>query len=233
VPASFPAQDPARVREMVAVSHGNVARVRELLGESPALARATWDWGFGDWETALGAASHVGNREIAHLLIDAGARPDLFTFAMFGQLDIVKAYVAANPGIQRIAGPHSLTLMHHARKGGPESQAVLDYLTTLGDADIGPAVQPITDADLQALVGEYRFADGDAGRLSVTLKEGTLSVKRLPEGMNRPLFHLGRREFHPAGSPAVRLRFEGDGPTAAALVVVDGPSTLTARRDVG
>ena len=31
VPASFPSHDPDLAREMVAVSHGNVARVRELL----------------------------------------------------------------------------------------------------------------------------------------------------------------------------------------------------------
>ncbi len=45
---------------MVGASHGNVARVKELLARRPALARVSWDWGYGDWETALGAASHVG-----------------------------------------------------------------------------------------------------------------------------------------------------------------------------
>src|SRR5689334_21155109 len=60
-PASdaFPAHEPETVKEMVTVSHGNVARVRELLSGRPALANAGWDWGFGDWETPLGAASHV------------------------------------------------------------------------------------------------------------------------------------------------------------------------------
>ena len=108
-------QDPKRVKETVAVSHGNLLRVRELVEASPALAKATWDWGFGDWETALGAASHTGRREIAELLIAHGARPDIFTFAMFGQLDVVKAYVEANPGIQRTLGPHGITLLSHAR----------------------------------------------------------------------------------------------------------------------
>ncbi len=84
-------QDPKLVKETVAVSHGNLPRVRELVEASPALAKATWDWGFGDWETALGAASHTGRREIAELLIAHGARPDIFTFAMFGQLDVVIA----------------------------------------------------------------------------------------------------------------------------------------------
>ena len=44
----------------------------------PALARASWDWGYGDWETPIDAASHVGNRAIAEFLIanavDAGDR---------------------------------------------------------------------------------------------------------------------------------------------------------------
>jgi hypothetical protein len=105
-PDAFPAQDPAIVREMVGVSHGNVARVRELLAARPALANAAWDWGYGDWESALGAASHVGNREIATMLIGAGARPSIFSAAMLGQLDVVRGFVAASPGIQKTRGPH-------------------------------------------------------------------------------------------------------------------------------
>ena len=65
VAATFPAHEPEVAREIVGVSHGNAARVRELLKGRPALANASWDWGYGDWESALGAASHVGNQEIA------------------------------------------------------------------------------------------------------------------------------------------------------------------------
>ena len=57
------------------MAHGNVRRVRELVEDRPSLAKASWDWGFGDWEDALGAASHMGNREIAEYLIGHGARP--------------------------------------------------------------------------------------------------------------------------------------------------------------
>src|SRR6185503_18929276 len=99
-------------------SHGRFERVKALVGASPALARATWDWGFGDWETALGAASHVGNREIAQYLVSMGARPDLFYHAMMGHLDVIKAAVAAQPGIQTIRGPHGITLLMHAQAGG-------------------------------------------------------------------------------------------------------------------
>ena len=76
---------------MVGVSHGNVARVKELVGRQPALAKVSFDWGFGDWESCIDAASHVGNRDIAEFLIANGARPTIFTAAMLGQLDVVKA----------------------------------------------------------------------------------------------------------------------------------------------
>src|ERR1700752_4410270 len=57
----FPTQPPELVREMVTVAHFDLNRVKELVDARPSLARASWDWGFGDWEDALGAASHIGN----------------------------------------------------------------------------------------------------------------------------------------------------------------------------
>src|SRR5712664_3024462 len=87
VPETFPTQPPALVREMVLVAHGNVKRVHELVEARPSLAKAAWDWGFGDWESALGAASHVGNRDIAEYLIAHGARPSIFSETMLGHLD--------------------------------------------------------------------------------------------------------------------------------------------------
>ena len=121
VPDTFPTQSPELAREMVGVSHGNVARVKELLKLHPTLSNANWDWGFGDWESALGAASHVGNREIAELLLASGARPTIFSATMLGQLAVVKAFVEASPGIQGTAGPHSITLLAHARNGGEKA----------------------------------------------------------------------------------------------------------------
>src|SRR5262245_11439226 len=94
----FPSQDDESVREIVGVSHGNLARVKEMVTARPALARASWDWGFGDWETPIDAASHVGNRPIAEFLIANGARPTIFTAVMLGQLSIVKPLIEATPG---------------------------------------------------------------------------------------------------------------------------------------
>jgi len=65
-----PALEPELVHEFVLKSHGDLETVKRLLGEAPALVNCAWDWGGGDWETGLGAASHVGHREIALFLLD-------------------------------------------------------------------------------------------------------------------------------------------------------------------
>src|SRR5262245_7118953 len=105
---AFPSHPLPLSREMVIAAHGNLPRVKELVSRWPTLAKAAIDWGYGDWEDALGAASHVGRREIADLLIANGARPTLLSAAMLGQLDVVKAMIAACPGVERVHGAHSI-----------------------------------------------------------------------------------------------------------------------------
>jgi len=229
--ATFPAHDPDLTREMVGASHGNMARVRELLAMSPTYAKSAWDWGFGDWETAIGAASHVGNREIVTLLIENGARPDLFTCTMLGQLETVKAWVTASPGIQRLHGPHGLTLMHHARKGGEAAAPVTAYLESLGDADPVYRNDPLTDAERDRLIGVYAFGAAPEERFDVSVnKDGTLGIKRLPAGGFRNLFHQGELAFHPPGNNVVRIHFEaGTGP-AGRLTIREGEFQLSAER---
>jgi hypothetical protein len=227
-PAAFPAHDPDLAREIVSVSHGNAARVRELLSGRPALANASWDWGYGDWESALGAASHVGNEEIARGLLAAGARPSIFSAAMLGQLETVKAFVLASPGIQKTRGPHGLTLLSHARAGGAAATEVVKYLEAVGDADLKYINEPLAEPDRAAIVGVYLFGPGAGERLTVTVGERGPSIQR-DGGSPRNLFHLGGRVFHPAGADAVRIRF-GPGERAAVVTVEDGPVVVNARR---
>jgi len=226
-PASFPAHDPEVAREMVSVSHGNVARVRELLAGRPALANASWDWGYGDWESALGAASHVGNQEIARLLLAAGARPSIFSAAMFGHLDTVKAFVLASPGIQKTRGPHGLTLLSHARAGGAGAVDVVKYLESIGD-DLKYTNEPLAEPDRAAIIGTYVFGPGTTDRLTVTVGDRGPSIQR-EGGTPRNLFHLGGRVFHPPGGDAVRIRF-ASGERAATVTVEDGPVIVKALR---
>jgi hypothetical protein len=121
----------AAVREMVAVAHGDLGRVRALLEQEPRLVNAAWDWGGGDWETPLGAAGHMGRRDIAEYLLEHGARLDLFAAAMLGKLEIVQAAIGAFPGAVRVAGPHGITLLAHAKAGGPDAAPVAAYLEQL------------------------------------------------------------------------------------------------------
>jgi hypothetical protein len=229
-PGSFPQQDPDVVKEMVGVAHGNLARVKELVSARPALARASWDWGYGDWETAIDAASHVGNRPIADYLIANGARPTIYTAAMMGQLGIVKGWVEAIPGVQRNRGPHGITLLAHARGGGPGAADVLKYLEALGDADPRYTDLPITEVDPAALAGEYAFGPGATARLNVARNaRGVLTVTR-PGYSERGLAHQGGLAFIPAGAEAVRIRFDVADGKARALIVEDGPFVLRAQR---
>ena len=224
---TFPAHPPDLAREMVGASHGKLQRVRELLEGRPALARAAIDWGFGDWEDALGAASHVGNREIAELLIANGARPTIFSAAMFGQLEVVKAFVAVQPGIQRIPGPHSISLLAHAKAGGKAAEPVLAFLESLGDAG-NPPNSPLSEAEAKALAGIYTFGPSANDRIEITERRGQLTFSR-PGKDARGLIHVGGHAFHPAGARAVRVRFAGVG--AAAKVTVHDPDLIvTARR---
>lgn len=119
------------VNDFVKVAHGDLAKVKTMLDETPSLLNATWDWGGGDFETALGAAAHTGSRDIALHLIAKGARIDLFAAAMLGKLDVVKAILTAFPDARNSLGAHGIPLIVHAQQGGEEAQAVLEYLQSL------------------------------------------------------------------------------------------------------
>jgi hypothetical protein len=228
--SGFPAHDPDVVKEIVGVSHGNLARVKELVSARPALARVSWDWGYGDWETPIDAASHVGNRPIAEYLMANGARPTIYTAAMIGQLAIVKGWIESVPGVQRNRGPHGITLLAHARNGGPGAAEVLKYLELLGDADPRYTDQPLSDADQAAVIGEYAFGPGATERLKVVKNtRGGLTVQR-PGYTERGLAHQGALAFIPAGAEAVRIRFEVVAGKAQTLMVEDGPFVVRATR---
>jgi hypothetical protein len=232
----FPQQDPALVKDAVSASHGRVARIRELVERQPALARASFDWGFGDWETCIDAASHVGNKEIADFLLHHGARPTIFSAAMLGQLDAVKAFIAARPGIQKTLGPHGITLMAHAKAGGAGAAAVLQYLTTLGDADTPTPMLPLDPADRDALPGKYVYGPGPRDYFTIDLQLerpqlGTVLGIDRPNGPSRRgLGHLGNLVFFPIGVPTAKIAFARENGRITQLTLADPDVMVTATR---
>jgi hypothetical protein len=131
IPDRGPPIDSGLVKQFVIAGHGQLDKVKEMLAAQPTLINATWDWGGGDFETALGGASHMGRADIARFLLENNARMDLFAAAMLGRLDIIKAAAAAFPNIVRVPGPHKIPLIAHAEKGGAEAVAVVEFLKSL------------------------------------------------------------------------------------------------------
>lgn len=127
-----PRLDSELVYEFVKYSHFDLIKVKEYFKNEPKLLHSAWDWGGGDFETAIQACSHVGNKEIAEFLLSEGARMNLFTAVMLGKTEIVQSILQIFPKQIKTRGPHGLGLIHHAKKGGDDAAEVLRYLKQLG-----------------------------------------------------------------------------------------------------
>jgi hypothetical protein len=123
-----PALELTLVQEFVGKSHADLDGIKELLLQEPALINSAWDWGGGDWETGLGAAAHMGRKDIASYLLQHGARLDLFAAAMLGNLDIIRTTLEAYPDAMDTPGPHGIPLIAHALAGGNDALEVYEYL---------------------------------------------------------------------------------------------------------
>lgn len=127
-----PALNGEQVREFVIAGHGNFDRVKEMLVEEPGLLNATWDWGGGDFETALGGAAHTGSREIARYLLEHGAAVTIYAAAMLGELDLIKAILMVQSNAHHAPGAHRIPLLVHAQQGGEAAAEVVAFLLALG-----------------------------------------------------------------------------------------------------
>ncbi len=216
--AGYPSLDKELVSEVVGKSHFDLDRVKEIVNQRPELSRSVWDWGFGDFESAIGAASHVGREDIVRFLISRGARPTLFTHAMLGQYEVVKATCEANPGIQRVEGPHGFNLMFHARIGlriegrtpqeKEQSQRMVDYLEQLGDADPTIESTDLAEADKQAYLGDYKYGDRPEDGFSVQLNMRKLLALGKIGSFGGALFCVGPDTFRYNGTSSVTITFQ-------------------------
>jgi hypothetical protein len=229
----FPRQDSKLVAAVVGAAHRDLARVKELVTAHPPLVNAWWDWGFGDWESPLGAASHVGRREIAEFLLDQGARIDVFAAAMLGMTDVLKAFVAARPGIQKTLGPHGIPLLSHAKAGGDKAKDAVAYLESLGDAGTGTKVATLPADRKASYFGKFASKEADV-RLECRVNMSGMLVLDVQvgnaEATARNLNFLGEDEFFPSGVPSVRIRFSMEGGKASAVAIRANEHILTAVR---
>jgi hypothetical protein len=129
---------PSDVEALVGSAHGDLPAVQRLIDATPALLNAAWDWGGGDWETALGAASHMGRRDIAHFLVARGARIDIFAAAMLGETEIVRAMLDTFPDLIHAKGPHGIPLAANAERGGDDASDVAALLNERRSGAVHP-----------------------------------------------------------------------------------------------
>ena len=122
-PGRGPRQSLWSVLEFVQAGHGDLAKVKAMLAADPALVHARWDWGDGDWESALEGAAHMGRADIVRHLLASGARVDILTAAMLGDAGSVAALVRLEPATANTAGPHGLPMMFYVGHGGSVAMA--------------------------------------------------------------------------------------------------------------
>lgn len=236
----YPSIDDKIVAEVVGASHFDLERVKVLVNARPELARATWDWSFGDWETALGAASHVGRRDIAEFLMSHGARPDIFTFAMMGHYEAVKSMIEAQPGVQSIDGPHGISLLRHANAGlrskeltatqKKNSERLVQYLEKLGNADIKVDDIAMNEEDKEKYLGDYMYGDGPTDGLSVKLNmRKMLSLGKLG-AFGGGLYQKAPNVFIYNGVTSVDISFQVENNVVKSLTIHEPDLTLTATK---
>ena len=241
VPASnsarYPAIDESVVAEVVGVSHFDLSRLKVLVNGRPELARATWDWGFGDWETAIGAASHTGRKDIAEYLLSMGARPDIFTFSMLGCYPAVRSMIESTPGVHKITGPHGISLIQHAKAGllfdssrnNEEGKKLVVYLESINSAD-DPPYQIVTEEEKVKYVGDYKYGEGFNEGFTIKLNmKKIISLGKLGKS-GGALYKIADNQFIYNGTTSVRISFTFQDDRVVSLTLTEPGLTLIARK---
>ena len=104
-----------QIRNFVLPAHGNLDVVKQMLAEEPRLLNEKY---LEFDETALEAASHVGNRAIVEFLLAQGAPMNIYTAAMLGLKDEVAAFLDQTPELVNGNGVHDISLLFHAALSG-------------------------------------------------------------------------------------------------------------------
>ncbi|MFG0285467.1 MAG: hypothetical protein ACF8R7_13705, partial [Phycisphaerales bacterium JB039] len=155
---------------------------------------------------------------------------DLFTFAMLDQVDVVRAYCEANPGIQGALGPHGITLLAHARSG--KASRVITYLEAIGGADTPQQSLPTSAAEIERYLGRYRFGPGgrDWWAVAPSRRGDGCTLMRAEDATGRFLLRTGEHVFSPSGAPHVQVRFEVEAGRATSLTIEGAGRRIEARR---
>ncbi len=240
IPEYFPNISPKIISEVVGKSHFDLDRVKELVDKRPELSRSVWEWRFGDFESAIGAASHVGRRDIALYLMSKGARPTIFTFAMLGHFQVVKSIIESSNGIQKITGPHGISLLDHAFAGRRMKDDMVDneienlektieYLESLGNAD-GEKYIDVSPEDQKKYIGDYKYGNGKNEGFTISINMRKLLSIAPIGGFGGALYKIGENKFTYNGAPSVIITFESTDEVIRSLNITDPDVNIVAKK---
>ncbi|MEQ8361994.1 MAG: hypothetical protein RIF39_18060 [Cyclobacteriaceae bacterium] len=235
---NYPAISDDIVAEVVGKSHFDLEKVKSLVDQRPELASATWDWGFGDFESAIGAASHVGRRDIVEYLLSRGAKPNLFTYTVLGAHDVVKGMIEFTPGIQRTLGPHGISLLQHAKAGlrmesemsaghVANAKKLIAYLEALGDAD-GKQYEDLDESEKPKYLGDYKYGEAEDEGFSIKLNmRKNISLGKIG-AFGGALYKIGENKFFYNGAPSTVVSFQWNGDKVMSLTVTAPDAVVVA-----
>jgi ankyrin repeat protein len=143
------------IRSFVLPGHGDLAQVKTMLAQDPRLLDAMHEE---SGETALGAASHVGNRPIAEYLLSQGARLTVYAAAMLGRQEDVAAFLAEDPALINSGGAHDIPLLFHAALSGDIS--LLEFLVEKGNTQAAYEALHLAAARGDMTLAEWFLARG-------------------------------------------------------------------------
>jgi ankyrin repeat protein len=109
-----PALPQTVINEYVAVSHGSLPRMRELLALYPSLLLVNASWN----ELAVEAGAHTGFKDGVRLQLDQGAPCALPTAAMMGMVAHARALLREDPLRIHECGAHNMPLLWFPAIGG-------------------------------------------------------------------------------------------------------------------
>lgn len=129
-----------QIAEFVLAAHNDFTKVQELHRQNPALLNACYTK-FN--ETALQAAGHMGESDIANYLLASGAPLNVFVAAMLGNVEWVREFLQKDPQLANGKGVHQISLFYHAALSGKIeiTQLILDYGGDIDDTALHAAVK--------------------------------------------------------------------------------------------
>lgn len=174
------------INEYVAVAHGNLARMKELLDLYPKVlhANASWD------ELAVEAGAHVGFKDGVRFMLDHGAPAALPTAAMMGMTAHVKKLLAEDSERIWECGAHNMPPMWFPAIGGGEADH-LEIARLLLDAGADPNAHKRGQT---ALHWAARGGQMEMAELLISRGARVDALAKTPQGDTTPLAHALKAE---------------------------------------